>query len=349
MLIPVAVQGQLIPLYDQIPEPQDYPPCELPPAQPFADVGSPLENLHFLNGSMYVTGFSNGLYRITPDAVVHHVMQEQSASLSPFAQPKSMMGVTDFDGALFVSQGSSVGQPTEARILRFASPGQPDYTVFADGFDGANGLTSDAAGNLYLAHGFGRGIWKVAPDGSYDHWLDLPMANGVDLMPDGQRLVVAHVTDAGSTALAVALADPADRVPLFVFNALDENRPASSDASKPLLTKLIDDLTVTTDGRVLATAHERLQTMLGDPHTGKACILMEHDASPTSVRVASQFSPWNGKAFVTDLTGTVWMIDLGVPMPDVPVEASQAVAQEAPGAGVVVLLCMMVLLASRRR
>lgn len=305
--------GQIIPLYDQIPEPQEFPACDHPAPVAFAALPSPLENLHFLNGTLYLTAFHDGLYQAWPDGTYGHILAEDApADATFFQQANAMMGLADLGGDLLVSQGQAVGQPTHARILRFHEPGSADYTVHAEGFEGANGMTSDAEGNVYLAHGFGEGIWKVHPDGSFEQWLDLPMANGVDLMPDGEHLVVAHVTDAGSSAFQVALADPSDVRTLFTFNVHRELDPAAPAAGNPVFPKLIDDLSVTPDGRVLATAHERLQTMIGDPTTGEACILMEHENSPTSVRVARDFGAWTGWAFITDLTGTVWAADIGL-------------------------------------
>jgi hypothetical protein len=302
--------AQIIPGYDRLPDPNEYGPCEGIEAMLFATLPSGLENLHFLDGSLYLTAFGEGLYRAWPNGTFDLVLSEpQPSSATPLGGPRFMMGLASHGGDLFVAQGQSVVEPVPARILRFDEPGSPEYSVFADGFDGVNGMVADGQGNLYVAHGFREGLYKVTPNGQWSLWLDLPTVNGVDLHPSGDRIVVAQVADTGSHVVAVSLADPQQREVMFQFNAVDA--AAGADPGKALVAKLVDDLTVHPDGRVFVASHERLQTLMGDPASDQACILKgDHGASPTSVRLASGFGDWDGWLFSTDGAGEVWAFDV---------------------------------------
>lgn len=313
VLLGSPVAGQIIPMI--VPEPQEYPTCDLPEPVLFASIdGTDLgfENLIFLNGRMYATAFQDGFYEFYTNGT-HKLIPAEDRGPGPTYQdrPTAMMGLASVDGALFVSQGLSVVGPVDARILRFEDPESGEFTVYANGFDGANGMAADNDGNLYLAHGFREGIYKVQPDGSWDLWMTKAVANGVSLHPDGDRLVVGYVSSIGSRVITVPLDNPAAEETLFVFNAADPEAIEEVDPEKPLATKLVDDLVVGSDGMVYATAHERLQTIRGDPATGDACLVIDsYVGAPTSARIAYDFGEWDGWLFTTDNAGDIYAVDI---------------------------------------
>lgn len=305
--------AQIIPMI--APEPQEYPKCDLPEPVLFASsAGTDLgfENLIFLNGTLYVTAFTNGLFAFYPNGTHRHILaDDRGPGQTPLDSPGAMMGLATMDGVLFVSQGMAIAGPVDARILRFEVPGSSEFTVYAEGFDGANGLTADNDGNLYLAHGFREGIYKVEPDGSWDVWMTKAAANGVSLHPEGDRLAVAYVASVGSRVVTVPLDNPAAEETLFVFNAADPEGGDDFDPSRPLVTKTIDDLVVGPDGMLYVAAHERLQTIRGDPATGEACLVIEsHVDAPTSARIAHDFGAWDGWLFTTDNAGDIYAVDI---------------------------------------
>lgn len=304
-----------------LPEPSEFPPCDVPEPVRFATLGVMLENLEFDgNGSLFVTAFDDGLYRLHPNGTFAH------AAASPRARPDgessdlaittAYMGIVrGVDGALYVAEGHTLTTPIEGRILRYPVPGGAEVTAFATGFPNTNGLAADRDGNLYLAHGFDEELWKVTPDGSWSVWTRVPdTVNGVDLHPDGERLVIAPLGDPSNTVFAIPLDDPDAREPLFRFNAPPAMATMQGPmADRPLWTKGIDDLTVAPDGRVLVTAHMRSQFVMGDPKTEEACILLDGTrAEPSSIRVAHGFGEWDGWVFTTDFSGDVWAIDIRI-------------------------------------
>src|SRR6202140_2790850 len=75
------------------------------------------------------------------------------------------------------------------------------------------GLAFDAGGSLWATGGaFFKGpgyIWKIAPDGSVQHWADLPDAlfiNGCTLHPDGRTLLACESLT--GRILAIDLREP---------------------------------------------------------------------------------------------------------------------------------------------
>lgn len=306
LLLAPAASAQVIPLYDALPEPQPYPSCNLDVVE-FAVAPVGFENLHFYDGRLYLTAFAEGLYQATPEGDVRFIVKDD-----PARSGAEMMGVTSHDGALYVSQGLAVEGSVDARIIRFPTPGAPEFEVYVDGFEGGNGLVATGDGSLYLAHGFRREIYRIDPEGTSSVWAQGLVPNGLSPHPDGDRLVIGQVGEVGSGVEAWDLNDPSRREQLFAFNAVNTGSPLDSDASKPVVPHLMDDVAVTSDGRVLLTSHERMKTLMGDPATGEACVLLEHGDSPTSVRIATDFAPWNGYAFAVDLTGTIQAVDLGL-------------------------------------
>ncbi|MGB0652075.1 MAG: SMP-30/gluconolactonase/LRE family protein [Thermoplasmatota archaeon] len=354
LLLPVA-SSQVIPFYNELPEPQPWPSCGIEPVV-FADAEVGFENLHFLEGVLYLTAFEDGLYQAFANGRVEHITTPDPGRNGP-----EVMGLASMDGALYVSQGLGVTTDVDGRVLRFPEPGLPAFEVFATGFGGANGMVAAPDGHLYLAHGFRTELYRIAPDGSWTTWAEGLVPNGLSLHPDGDRLVVGQVGELGSGVEAWSLADPSQREQLFAFNAVNTGAPVASDPGAPVVPHLMDDVAVTADGRVLLTSHERFKTLMGDPATGEACVLFEHADSPTSVRVAEGFGSWDGMVFAVDLAGVIQAADIGLmAAPSQGGEegdlADDAGAgddgdEEAPGAGAAFILLALALAAfvGRRR
>lgn len=98
----------------------------------------------------------------------------------------------DAAGAIFVTIHS-------ARAIHRVDPGG-GARPFAELPTPVAGLAFDAAGTLFVSGGTpgtpGGVVWRVAPDGGVDRWLDLPEApflNGITPAPGGGMLVVDSI------------------------------------------------------------------------------------------------------------------------------------------------------------
>lgn len=301
-----------------LPEPFEFPPCQIPEPLRFAQLGVMIENLEFDgNGSLYVTAFEEGLYRLFPDGTAEHIGKSdrpRDPTEDELTGSNRFMGVAyGPDEAVYVAEGMATSRPVDARILRYIDLDNGTFEVFANGFEGANGLAVDDEGNLYLAHGFNEKLWKIQPDGSWAVWTEVPdVVNGVVEHPDGERLVIAPLGDPSNTVLAIPFDEPDAREVLFRFNAPPSPSGMRAPAvGQPLFTKGIDDLAVAPDGRVLISAHMRMQFAMGDPATGEACILLDGTrGEPSSIRVSKGFGDWEGWAFGIDFSGDVWAFDI---------------------------------------
>jgi sugar lactone lactonase YvrE len=112
----------------------------------------------------------------------------------------------DSAGAVFVSLYS------HNRVDRY-DPASGITTPFAHLPAPVVGLAFDAGGSLWATGGaFFKGpgyIWKIAPDGSVQHWADLPDAlfiNGCTLHPDGRTLLACESLT--GRILAIDLREP---------------------------------------------------------------------------------------------------------------------------------------------
>lgn len=358
------VQGQST---EFVPEPNEFPACDTPPVVDFAHVdGVGFENLEFDgNGSMFLTAFQDGLYQAFPDGTVRFVVKDDRA-IPPtedigLNRPNAFISADiGPDGALYVSEGLSIESPVSARVLRFPVPGQPEFEVYADGFDGANGMAFGSDGNLYLAHGFRTELWQITGPNAYTVYGNYPTVNGVVPLPDG-RLGIAQFGDPGQGVSAIDLRTGAVEV-LFQFNpgaSVAGNQITVGAPLGPVQTKGVDDFVVLDDGRIVASAHFRLQFLLGDPATGAACLLLDGAAAePTSARVAEGFGPWDGWVFLVDNAGDIRAVDLrpgastplasasGEPTP----APTESAAKESPNVGTMAAaVAIGVALLTRRR
>ncbi|HVM45883.1 MAG TPA: hypothetical protein VM582_08110 [Candidatus Thermoplasmatota archaeon] len=314
LLIPLAAAQQTA----VVPEPQEAPPCDdVPEPVLFADLDTAVENLAFDGqGNLFLTAFADGLFRAWPDGTVAHVAKDDRPAQA--SGQNSFMGVdVGPDGALYVSEGVSIGTPVAARVLRFPVPGEPAFEVYAEGMDGANGLAVTPDGVVFVVHGFRDEVWRIPEEGRVELWTRVPGANGLVAHPDGERLVTVPLADASNTVTAIPLADPERREALFSFNVgTSPLAPGAPGLARPVMTKGVDDLVVAEDGRIYAAAHLRLQVLRGDPSSGQMCILLDfrqrsaEGGEPTSVRIARGFGPWDGWLFSTDNFGEVWAVDI---------------------------------------
>lgn len=344
-----------------LPEPNELPMCDTPPAVLFAHVdGVGFENLAFDgNGSLFITAFQDGLYQAFPNGTIRFVAKDERPvpadedvrSNRPNAFMAAAIGP---DGALYVSEGLSIPSPVSARVLRFPVPGQPQFEVYAQGFDGANGMAWGSDGNLYLAHGFRTELWQITAKDTYTVFGHYPTVNGVVALPDG-RLGIAQFGDPAQGVTAIDLGT-GDHEVLFRFNpgiGIAGNEVGANLSPGAVHAKGVDDFAVLDDGRIVATGHFRLQFLLGDPATGETCILVDGtSAEPTSARVAKGFGSWDGWVFLVDNAGDVRAVDLrpASPLPTEPNEEPGS-DNEAPGLGLVWLVGLVAACAlfARRR
>lgn len=324
-----------------LPEPFEYPPCDVPAPVLFAQLDTMLENLEFDgNGTLFVTAFADGLFRLDVNKTVEHVAVSDrtraGSEVEPFQISTAFMGVAvGADGALYVAEGHGIGLEVDGRVLRFPVPGEGEYEVFADGFPNTNGLAADRDGNLYLAHGFRDELWKIGPDGEWELWTRVPdVVNGIVEHPDGERLVIAPVGDASDSVFAIPLDRPDQRELLFRFRGGPSmSGDLAPDPMRPMVNDGIDDLGMTLDGRILASGHATGQFLMGDPATGEACILLDGArGEPSSIREARGFGEWDGWAFTTDFSGDVWAIDVRTGDTDAQAEADPGPDADGPDA-----------------
>ncbi len=95
------------------------------------------------------------------------------------------------DGYIYVSDfGPQLGPAPDTTVVYRVNPDSGEYTVFADGFDGASGAAFDNAGNFYQAEPRGNRVTKIDTDGSrvvVADGLNTPV--GVQVDDDGNLYV----------------------------------------------------------------------------------------------------------------------------------------------------------------
>lgn len=315
-LVPLAAAQTTLP----VPEPNELPDCGLSEPILFAKADASFENLAFDGvGSLWLTAFEQGLWRASPNGTVEFVARDEEApAATGLDDPGAFMGIdVGPDGALYVAEGLSIAQPVPARVLRFPTPGAPEFEVYAEGMDGVNGLAVTPDGVVYVAHGFRDELWRIPAKGEVEAWTQVVTVNGVVEHPDGERLVVAQVAAEGTPATAIRFDDPASREVLVRFNP----------TGGPVHLKGVDDLVVAPDGVVYGSAHLRDQVLRGDPASGEVCVAMDFtrlaesgvgENLPTSVRIARGFGEWDGKLFSIDAAGEIWVQDIGLAGAEVP-------------------------------
>jgi gluconolactonase len=150
---------------------------------------------------------------------------------APGAQPKviatEMMRpgglVFDRDGVLVAgfSGGAFSGVPHNAGAgLFIVDPETGAKTVFARGFDQANGLVRGPDGAFYTSNDIGGGIVRVARDGTWAPWAGSPSPNGL-VSNAGQTYLYAAQTFQPAEVTRFAFADPSSPTTFYAAPAED--------------------------------------------------------------------------------------------------------------------------------
>jgi sugar lactone lactonase YvrE len=212
------------------------------------------------------------------------------------------------DGLLYVNQ-DLVGVGA-AKIARFDPTDEnPEPEVFATGLPGANGLAADGDGNLYvgivgpMTIGQVPSLVKVLPDGTIDQaWSALAdFANANGIVVSGDTLYVNRWTDKNSPIEEVPIDDPAMHT-----------KAAQLTPDQPLVPKVLDDLTMGSDGQLYTVAYASGELLRVDPSTGEACVVANGFVTPTSVHAPEAFGDLDPDRhmFVTESTGRIQLVEL---------------------------------------
>jgi len=257
------------------------------PTRDFVTGKGVLENLLFDGrGSLYVTG-SSMLRRY--DRHGNEEVLVEGASLGGLA-----IGP---DRALYVGfgndGGNSVRQAGASAVWRVTRIKPFTYTVYAEGFDMANGMTFDRRGNLYVSDEY------YSP-------------NGLVIDPSGRYLDAALTFDQRSPIARFPLADPSRASILtsltFGLATLEPGVEDASDSESPLVPKGLDDMTRDAKGRLYVTANGSGEVIRFDPRSGEACVLATGLRNPSSVRFAKGFGADDGKLYVTQFGGAITVV-----------------------------------------
>lgn len=158
-----------------------------------------------------------------------------------------------------------------------------DWQVAVDGLGFADGLSYDAAGNVFFAdlRGDNAGVYKLSPDGTKSK-LYATGRSGTRLGPDGKLYACG-----GKTLVAI---DPADGEVTPVADNLGTN-----------------DLAVAPSGHVFITDHTKKQVSVVDPRTGQAKAADTGITAPNGIGL----SPDGKTLYVSDYGGVnVWAFQI---------------------------------------
>lgn len=154
-----------------------------------------------------------------------------------------------------------------------------EWHVAVDGLGFADGLSYDAAGNVFFAdlRGDNAGVYKLAPDGTKSKLYTIGRS-GTRLGPDGKLYACG-----GKTLVAI---DPDDRKVTTIADDLGTN-----------------DLAVAPSGHVFITDHTKKQVTVVDPRTGKSEAADKGITAPNGIGL----SPDGKTLYVSDYGGVkVW-------------------------------------------
>jgi len=165
--------------------------------------------------------------------------------------------------------------PARAEDIEAVIP-NGEWQVAVDGLGFADGLSSDADGNLYFAdlRGPGAGVYRLAPDGRKTKLYDAGRS-GTRLGPDGKLYACG-----GKTLVAI--------------------NPAGGKATTIAEDIGTNDLAVSKAGHVYITDSGKKQVTLVDPKTGQAKPADVGINSPNGISL----SPDGGTLYVSDYGGT---------------------------------------------
>lgn len=288
--------------------PVSHPPCGDPAVvSVFASGQGVLENLLFDGAGRLLVSGDGALWSYAPNGSRTQVAPGVGGGLA-----------LGRDGLLYAGALNSAAESAlrthRASVWRFTSLAPAEHEVHATGFDMANGLAFDAAGNLYVSNDLGDAIVRVAPEGTWAPWAEVYSANGLVVDDAAGVLYAATTFDQSSRIYAVSLADPSDvrLVAELSVGALTlrpgAHVPSALDA--PVVPKGLDDMTMGADGRLYVAANLAGEVLRVDPASGSACVLVSGLQNPSSLRFARGFGGHDGALFVTGFDGTLKVVAL---------------------------------------
>jgi hypothetical protein len=240
----------------------------------------------------------------------------------PVASPAA---ITKHDGLFYVNSGNnapgSLLQTHQSKVVTFDPAGfdpngpPPTLSLYASGFNMANGAAFDGAGNLYVSNDFDDVLVKIpAGGGSYSTIATAYSTNG--LVRVGGVLYAALTFDQRSAIEAISLDDYTHQpfVQLtFGVATLEPGVHPDPDEEAPLLgVKGLDDMTLGPDGRLYVAANGTGELIRVDlDGTPDACLVAWGLHNPSSVRFAPGTNgSYAGDAFITEFSGRIMRIDL---------------------------------------
>ncbi|MEX2459040.1 MAG: hypothetical protein WD770_08655 [Actinomycetota bacterium] len=279
------------------------------PTRQFVTGKGVLENLLFDGkGNLYVTG--DGMLR-RYDAAGNETVLLQDMSLGGLAigpDRALYLGIgNDIEASVMRTGASAVWRITRTKPLK--------HTVYAQGFDMANGMWFDRAGNLYVSNDFGEGPVRIPrrKPSSWTVWGGQYGTNGIVVDPTGRYLDAAITFDQASRIVRIPLKDPSQARTIAVLSTgaltLEPGVHVPPYVGGPAMPQGLDDMTRDAKGTLYVTANGPAGALLKvDPKTGTACILADGLDLPSSVRFASAFGADTGKLYVTQFGGAITVV-----------------------------------------
>lgn len=232
------------------------------------------------------------------------------------------------DGLMYANLGASAAgallKTGVAGVVRF-DPAAPITdpgsfaSVYASGWNMANGGIFDTAGNYYTSNDFDVELTKILPSGSIDQaWTDAADIWGTNgLVVKGDFLYAAVTFDQRSAIERIPLGQPqahstAARTTFGVVSLQPAVYP-NPDASKPLPgVKGLDDMTLGPDGNLWVVANGTGELLRVTPETGASCLVAGGLRNPSSVRFSRTFGTYSGTSdlFITEFSGAIKHIRL---------------------------------------
>lgn len=290
--------------------PVTHDPCPgAHPTRQFVTGKGVLENLLFDGkGNLYVTG-DDQLRRY--DAAGNETVLIEGVHLGGLA-----IGP---DRALYLGIGNDIAESVRrtgsSAIWRVTRTNPLKYTVYAEGFDMANGMWFDRAGNLYVSNDFGPGPVKIPRrnPSAWTVWGGQHGANGIVVDPTGRYLDAALTFDQASRIVRIPLKDPSRARTIAALSTgaltLEPGVHAPPYVGGPVMPQGLDDMTRDAKGNLYVAANGPAGALLKvDPKTGTACVLADGLDLPSSVRFARAFGPDTGKLYVTQFGGAITVV-----------------------------------------
>lgn len=273
-----------------------------------------LENLLFSHDSLFVSDQTAGSIRRF-DAAKY----EDPADAVEVSGPG---GLTEGpDGLIYAGTGDSVANALTrngaASVIRF-DPADPAGTmqIYASGFNMANGMTWGPGDDLFISNDFDTGLIRIPRDPTKRWSLvnDAWGTNGLVVSPDGKTLYSNVTFDSRSPIEATDLTTGAHQTAVQLTFGAASLQPAvytDGDQSRPLNgAKGLDDLTIA-NGILYPVANGGGELLRVNPETGDACLIASGLQTPSSVRIAPEYSgfddgdPATIDFFITEFSGAI--------------------------------------------